>query len=139
MSRLASSGLVKNGSGSKFGFLRPDGLGVAWVDGDVADGTGRLVVEDGLPGGSVVDGFPKISGPNANVNGRGVARRAGNGFDAAALLARSDAVPLEILKGRAFGETLVIIPGTKALGNGRGGARDKDAFAGVIRWNSVAG
>ena len=71
-----------------------DDVRVGRRDGEGADGAGRLVVEDRLPGAAVVGGLPDAAVVDADVEDVGLAGHAG-GADGAAAAERADHAPAQ--------------------------------------------
>ena len=69
-----------------------DDVGIGRRDGERADGAGRLIVEDRLPGAAVVGGLPDAAVVDADVEDVGLAGHAGRP-DGAAAAERADHPP----------------------------------------------
>ena len=95
-----------------------DDVGIGGGEGDGADGTGRLVVEDGLPGAAEVVGLPDAAVVHADVEDVGLAGDTG-GADGAAATKGADVAPTQAR----------IVGGIEGLGGEKGGDQDKQKGA----------
>ena len=77
----------------------PHDVRIGRIDGDIADGIGRLVVENGRPGDARVRGLPDATGSNRDVPGGGVLGVDRDVGDAAAHQRRADPAQREALGG----------------------------------------
>jgi len=72
------------------------------IDGDATDGVGTIAIEDGLPGGTRIDGFPEIAGSSGHVPGVGFDRINGDITDPSGHESRPDGPKLQGADIRGF-------------------------------------
>ena len=82
-----------------FARANPDGARVVRIDRYATDGVGVLVVEDRLPGGTAVNGFPDAAATHSDVPGALPLRVNRDVRDAPRHECRADAAKLETFKG----------------------------------------
>ncbi len=103
--RTGIDGLVDTVADGEIGTMQPfpaadvDDVGIGRCNDDCADGAGRLMIEDRIPGAPVVVGLPHPAVYRADVEDIRLARNAGEGARAAAAK-RPDVAPVHFREHR---------------------------------------
>ena len=129
-------GFVEAIAGGEIGALEAfaaagvDDVGIGGGDGERADGSGGLVVEDGVPGTAVVGGLPDAAIADADVEDVGLGGDALGGFGASGAQG-SDGAPAH------FGKHFGVVGGSEGEGKRRRRERPREA-RGYVSWRFLA-